>query len=244
MPDKDQASPAAEFDRFLAAHPDIAYVDGRVIVAGLSNEEFSSSLRAIPFPFSKVDRGTLIENYHGAHGQFETRAPVRTLIPFRVGGQDQILAAYTCTPLVQFALSDLKPGAKIMGKTIAEFGNGNRPLDIILYQKDGKDYLLMANSSRGVIKVATGQIAAAESITARVAGTGRGRIGWLHRKGLRVVRGRRRHVRRALPPRAVDGRTVHFRSDAWQGQTTFRWTRRRAAGSRTASPWPRWPCWC
>lgn len=155
----------------LEAITDIAYVDGRVIVAGLSNEEFSSSLRAIPFPFSKVDRGTLIENYHGAHGQFETRAPVRTLIPFRVGGQDQILAAYTCTPLVQFALSDLKPGAKIMGKTIAEFGNGNRPLDIILYQKDGKDYLLMANSSRGVIKVATGQIAAAESITARVAGT-------------------------------------------------------------------------
>lgn len=28
MPDNDQASPAAEFDRFLAAHPDIAYVDG------------------------------------------------------------------------------------------------------------------------------------------------------------------------------------------------------------------------
>ena len=150
---------------------DIAFADGRVIVAGLSNEEFASSLRAIPFPFAKVDGGTVVEIYHGAHGAFETRAPVRTFIPYKVGNEQQVLAAYTCTPLVQFALKDLKPGAKIMGKTIAEFGNGNRPLDIIVYQKDGQDYFLMANSSRGVIKVATAQISGAESITAKVAGT-------------------------------------------------------------------------
>jgi len=47
--------------------------------------------------------------------------------------------AYTCTPLVQFAIPDLKPGAKVKGKTIAELGNRNRPLDMIDYQKDGKD---------------------------------------------------------------------------------------------------------
>jgi hypothetical protein len=151
---------------------DIAYADGRVLVAGLSNEEFSSTLRAIPFPFSKVERGALVENYHGAHGRFETRAPVRTFVPYKIGKEQHLLAAYTCTPLVQFALSDLKPGAKITGKTIAEFGNRNRPIDIIVYQKDGKDYLLMANSTRGVIKVAAEQITpAAESITAKVADT-------------------------------------------------------------------------
>jgi hypothetical protein len=88
-----------------------------------------------------------------------------------VGNKDHLLAAYTCTPLVQFALSDLKPGAKIQGKTIAEFGNRNRPLDIIVYQKDGKDYLLLANSARGVIKVAAEQINGAESITQKVADT-------------------------------------------------------------------------
>ncbi|MBC7366113.1 MAG: hypothetical protein H7343_04755 [Undibacterium sp.] len=98
-------------------------------------------------------------------------APVRTFVPYNVGGESHLLAAYTCTPLVRFALSDLKPGAKIIGKTIAEFGNGNRPLDIIVYQKDGKDYLLMANSSRGVIKVAAEQISGAASITAKVADT-------------------------------------------------------------------------
>jgi hypothetical protein len=151
---------------------DIAYADGRVLIAGLSNEEFSSTLRAIPFPFSKIEKGTAIENYHGSHGRFETRAPVRTFVPYKVGNEQQLLAAYTCTPLVQFALSDLKPGAKITGKTIAEFGNRNRPLDMIVYQKDGKDYLLIANNARGVIKVAAEQITpSAEAITAKVPDT-------------------------------------------------------------------------
>lgn len=158
-------------NRRLEAITDIAYADGKLLVAGLSNEEFASTLRVIPVPFRHVDRGTSVEIYHGAHGQFETRAPVRTFVPYKVGKEQHLLAAYTCTPLVQFALTDLKPGAKIQGKTIAEFGNRNRPLDIIVYQKDGKDYLLLANSARGVIKVAAEQITGAESITAKVADT-------------------------------------------------------------------------
>jgi hypothetical protein len=70
--------------------------------------------------------------------------------------------------LVQFPISELKPGAKIKGKTIAELGNGNRPIDMIVYQKDGKDYLLLANSSRGVMKISTDHIEDVESIVAPV----------------------------------------------------------------------------
>lgn len=158
-------------NRRLEAITDIAYADGKVFVAGLSNEEFSSTLRSIPFPFTSVDQGTSVEIYHGAHGAFETRAPVRTFVPYKVGGESQLLAAYTCTPLVQFALDELKPGAKVMGKTIAEFGAGNRPLDMIVYQKDGKDYLLLANNRHGVLKVAAEQISGASAITAKVANT-------------------------------------------------------------------------
>lgn len=144
---------------------DIAFLEDRVLIAGLSNEEFASTLRAIPFPFKTVAKGTSVEIYHGAHGRFETRAPIRTFVPFNVGNQPQLLAAYTCTPLVQFPLTELQPGAKIKGKTIAELGNRNRPIDIIVYQKNGKDYLLLANSSRGVLKVATDQIENAENIS-------------------------------------------------------------------------------
>jgi hypothetical protein len=158
-------------DRRLEAITDLAYADGRVLVAGLSNEEFASTLRTIAFPFKAADRGTAVEIYHGAHGKYETRAPVRTFVPYKVGNKSHLLAAYTCTPLVQFALDELKPGAKITGKTIAEFGNRNRPLDLIVYKKDGKDYLLMANSARGVLKVAAEQISAAAAITEKVDGT-------------------------------------------------------------------------
>ena len=143
---------------------DIAFFQDRVLIAGLSNEEFASTLRAIPFPFEKVAGGTSVEIFHGAHGRFETRAPVRTFVPFNVGNQPSLLAAYTCTPLVQFPIIELKPGAKIKGKTIAELGNRNRPLDMIVYQKDGKDFILMANSSRGVMKISTDNIENAEKI--------------------------------------------------------------------------------
>ncbi|HEU0009992.1 MAG TPA: hypothetical protein VFT34_09275 [Verrucomicrobiae bacterium] len=152
---------------------DIAFLEDRVLVAGLSNEEFASTLRAIPFPFKTVANGTSVEIYHGAHGRFETRAPVRTFVPFKVGTTPSLLAAYTCTPLVQFPLSDLKPGARIKGKTVAELGNQNRPLDMIVYQKGGHDYLLLANSSRGVMKISTDQIEGVESITAPVPGGGK-----------------------------------------------------------------------
>ncbi len=148
----------------LESITDIAFLEDRVLVAGLSNEEFASTLRAIPFPFQTVDNGTSVEIYHGAHGRFETRSPIRTFVPFNVGDQPHLLAAYTCTPLVQFPLKELQPGAKIQGKTIAELGNRNRPLDMIVYEKDGKEFLLLANSSRGVMKVNTDRIENADRI--------------------------------------------------------------------------------
>ena len=147
---------------------DIAFLEDRVLVAGLSNEEFASTLRAVPFPFKTVANGTSVEIYHGAHGRFETRSPVRTFVPFKIGNEAHLLAAYTCTPLVQFPLSQIQPGAKIKGKTIAELGNRNRPLDMIVYQKGGKDYLLLANSSRGIMKISTDQIEKSEGIDAPV----------------------------------------------------------------------------
>jgi hypothetical protein len=151
---------------------DLAYVDGRVFVAGLSNEEFASNLRAIPFPFSKVDAGASVEIYHGAHGAFETRSPVRTFVPYDITGETHLVAAYTCTPLVKFPVADLQPGQKVKGTTIAELGNRNQPLDMVVYKQGGQDYLLIANNSRGVMKLSTEGIEEAESIQEPVRGGG------------------------------------------------------------------------
>ncbi len=147
----------------------IAYVKGKVFVAGLSNEEFASKLRSIPFPFTEADKGTSVEIYHGSHGRFETNAPVRTFVPYEIKGEANLLAAYTCTPLVKIPVSQLKAGERVKGTTIAELGNGNRPLDMIVYQKDGKDYILMANSRRGIMKITTENIDQIEGITKPVA---------------------------------------------------------------------------
>jgi hypothetical protein len=143
---------------------DLAYVDGRLFVAGLSGEEFSSRLLAIPYPFKETKEGTSVEIFHGSHGQFETRSPVRTFVAYRAGGQDYLLAAYTCTPLVKIPVADLKPGSHVKGTTIAELGNRNRPLDMVVYKKDGKDYLLLSNNSRGVMKIPTTGLDSAEGI--------------------------------------------------------------------------------
>jgi hypothetical protein len=150
---------------------DLAFVDGRLVVAGLSNEEFASKLWSVPYPFAAVDRGASVEIYHGNHGALETRAPVMAFVPYTIGGQLNVVAGYTCTPLVKFPFSSLKTGEKVVGTTIAEFGAGNQPLDMILYQKGGQDYLLMSNSRHGVLKIATAPFGSAAAITERVGGT-------------------------------------------------------------------------
>jgi hypothetical protein len=150
----------------------VKYVDGKVLVAGLSNEEFSSSLRSIPFPFSEASKAAGIEIWHGSHGRFETNAPVRTFVPYEINHQTSILAAYTCTPLVKIPVSELKPGSKVKGTTIAELGAGNRPLDMIVYAKDGKHFILMANSARGVMKLPADNLDTFQPITKQTEVTG------------------------------------------------------------------------
>jgi hypothetical protein len=126
---------------------DLAYADGTVFVAGLSNEEFASTMWRVPYPFGETVSATTLEIFHGAHGVFETHAPIRTFVPYELDGKAHLLASYLCTPFVTFAVDDLKPGKHLKGRTIAEFGSGNYPLDMVVYRKNGKDRLLIANSN-------------------------------------------------------------------------------------------------
>jgi len=148
----------------------LAYSNGKLLVAGVATEGFESTLRAVPYPFDAAVKPTSVEIFHGAHGKLETRAPVQTFVPFTVDGKEEVVAAYTCTPLVRFEVDSLKPGQKVRGKTVAELGNRNQPLDMIVYSKGGKDYLLMANSSRGVMKIPAAELSGATPITTRPKG--------------------------------------------------------------------------
>jgi hypothetical protein len=144
---------------------------GSLYVAGLTTEEWASNLRTIPFPFSEsTSKGTGVQIFHGAHGKFETAAPIQTFMAYDIAGQTNLLASYTCTPLVKIPVEEVKKGDKVKGTTVAELGNMNRPLDIIAYSKDGKDYALIANSARGVMKVALEGVDKIDAITAPVRG--------------------------------------------------------------------------
>ncbi|HSF16125.1 MAG TPA: hypothetical protein VLK65_11290 [Vicinamibacteria bacterium] len=163
-----EADPSARRDPRAATVTDMAFVDGRIFIAGLSNEEFASKLRSVAYPFENVDQGTSVEIYHGAHGQWETRSPVYTFVPYDVDDEPHLIAGYLCTPLVKFPISKLEAGQKLVGTTIAELGNRNRPLDMIVYSKGGKDYLLMSNTSRGVMKIPTDNFGSQDGITEHV----------------------------------------------------------------------------
>jgi hypothetical protein len=144
---------------------DLAYAEGKVFVSGLAAGASPSSVHQIPFPFADGINGTSVEIYHGAHGRSEDTSAIRTFVPMNINGEPSLLAGFVCTPLVRFPIDSLKPGEKTRGTTVAELGNRNKPLDMIVYQKDGKSFLLMSNSARGVMKISTDNIARNDGIT-------------------------------------------------------------------------------
>lgn len=145
---------------------DLKYHNGNVLVSGLSNKEFGSTFRSIPFPFTDNQEFASLEIYHAAHGQYETQSPIKTFNVISIDGKDYLMASYTCTPLVLFPMNELKNGVHTKGRTVAELGSGNSPLDMISYKKEDKTYFLMSNSNRPVMKLDHSDIATSkESMT-------------------------------------------------------------------------------
>ncbi|GHB83042.1 hypothetical protein [Persicitalea jodogahamensis] len=137
----------------VSAISDLGYADGKLMVSGLSGKEFNSTFRSIPFPFTNKQDQASLEIYHAAHGKYETLSPIRTFTTAEISGKKYLVASYTCTPLVLFPLDELKAGQHVKGRTVAEMGSGNQPIDIVTLTKGNESYLMMANSNRPVFKV-------------------------------------------------------------------------------------------
>lgn len=142
---------------------DMALVDGMLLVAGASNEEFSSTLRRIPFPFEDEARTNSLEIFHVSHGKYETASPIRTFVPY--GDNLSVLASYTCTPVVHFSLGELKSGTQAKGRTVADLGAMNTPIDIVAYQRGGEEYVLVSNTRHPLLKMACADIDRQEPLT-------------------------------------------------------------------------------
>ena len=122
-------------------------------------------------PSKRPTRGPAWKSSTERTAKLKPMHPVRTFTIYDIAGQTNLLASYTCTPLVTFPIDSLKPGAKVHGTTVAELGNHNNPLGMIVYTKEGKDYLLMSNTKHGVIKVKLEGIDKAKPITSRISET-------------------------------------------------------------------------
>lgn len=140
---------------------DLDYVDGTLYVSGLSTGEFASTLRQIPYPFTKTNDTSHIEIYHTVHNQTETRAPIRAMTVLDLNGEQTVVAAYTCTPLVTIPTKALGDGKHVRGKTVAELGYGNTPLDVIHFtapnqEQQPEEFVLIVHKERNadLIRVA------------------------------------------------------------------------------------------
>lgn len=164
IPNAPVSNPSARRNPRSFTVTDLAFSDGQLWVAGLSNEEFSSAFRRMPYPFGKGMETTTVEIYHVSHGRNETNAPVMTFLPQKVNGSLYILAAYTCTPLVAFEAQSLKNGEHVFGRTVAELGAGNQPLDMISFTRGGQESILIANSRHPMMRVNLSDIASGKAL--------------------------------------------------------------------------------
>ena len=150
---------------------DLAYFDGKLIVSGLAAGASPSQVLEMPVPFAENSIATGVEIFHAAHGRDET-ATIRTFLPMKIDGKPTLLAGFTCTPLVRFDLGELDGSQRVRGTTVAELGNRNTPLDMVVYQKEGATFILMSNTARGIMKISTAGIQEREGLTERVSGGG------------------------------------------------------------------------
>lgn len=171
-PDKVTGEGRRASNKRMESITDLAFSEGRLIVSGLAGENPLSTVRAIGFPFQAPGSEAQIEIFHAAHGRNEDYAAIRAFIPINIDGKPSLLAGFTCTPLVRFSLDSLQKGDKVRGTTVAELGNQNRPLDMLVYERDGKTFLLVTNTARGVMKIDTADVAGQDELTEPVKGGG------------------------------------------------------------------------
>ncbi len=113
---------------------DMQWHEGKLYVAGLSNQAFSSTLRILAYPFTQSSGIVSVEMYHTSHNQVETRAPIRAMTFAEIAGKSYLVAAYLCTPLVIIPMEDLQPNAHVRAKTIAELGDAGIPVNLLTYE--------------------------------------------------------------------------------------------------------------
>jgi hypothetical protein len=129
----------------------VSWAGDRVLATALSKDTFANKCFSIMAPLGKDGSCGCFstETYHVAHKQWETGAPIRTMMPYEENGKRYLVGTFTCTPIVKYNLDDMQAGAKVKGVSVIELGQGNTPQYMFTYEKGGKKYILMNQMRMG-----------------------------------------------------------------------------------------------
>ena len=148
----------------------LAVVGGSLYVAGISSDEFASTLRRVAIPFTPAVTSTGLRIYHTHHSRFETKSPISAMTPYSAGGRDYLLVSYSCTPLAIFAVDSLADGAKVTGRTIAELGAGTHATSMFTFEFKGTRFLAVNTIGRSIQMLEANDLAAAPALGAGSSG--------------------------------------------------------------------------
>ena len=142
-----------------SAHQSITQVDVRQrprLGERLVEREFASKLWSIAYPFTKADAGHErrdLPRQPPAARDARADVRVRAVHDRQPAVHHRRLPVHAAREVPGLCALDTPAAKPYRGTTIAEFGAGNRPIDMVLYKKNGKDFLLMSNTNRGVMKI-------------------------------------------------------------------------------------------
>lgn len=166
FPGADDKTPWGEPKRSIAI-TDLNFYDGELFISGLSNEQFSSNLRRVSFPFQNQAM-TSVEVFHTSHNRYETNSPITSMLMLKLNNQPAVIAGYGCAPLAKFSLAELKQNKHVKGQTLAELGGGSRPLDIVMFNRADGDFVVISNSNRSVYKIKVSDLEKSQPLTTAV----------------------------------------------------------------------------
>jgi hypothetical protein len=124
---------------------DIAWVGGKIVAATQATDKFASRVFTIN-PSARDGAPTQIstKTYHTGHGQWETKAPLRVLMPYVENGKNNVVGSFTCTPIVRYDIDAVKDDDQVVGNSVVELGQGNTPRSMFTYERNGKRYILIS----------------------------------------------------------------------------------------------------
>jgi len=135
--------PLAIGDKAVNQITDLVWAGGRIVAATQAGDTFGSRV----FTINPGGKGALAsfstETFHTGHNKWETKAPIRCLMPYEEGGKTNVVGSFTCTPIVKYSLDDAQPDVKVKGISVVELGTGNTPQSLFAYERDGKKYILI-----------------------------------------------------------------------------------------------------